>query len=145
LRNASLTSQIYQARFSCIPICSSLQFQEVVCYRFSGHQLLIFKTAIMKLQSYLFVICFISTSHYSYSQDKGYYSIGSNKEKLKIAHESTQQDSFVRAEKGYYRMDQHSKKLRKSVGDNDAPYRRTPLVNKGYYSIGNNREKLSRN
>jgi len=99
----------------------------------------------MKLQVYLFVICFISISHYSYSQAKGYYSIGNNFEKLKVTYENVQQDSFVLAEKGYYNMSKHRKKLRKSLGDDNNRYRRIPSVNKGYYSIGNNKEKIGSN
>lgn len=99
----------------------------------------------MKLQSYLFIFCFVSISKYSYSQDKGYYSIGNNKEKLETKSGNAVPDSFVRAEKGYYNMEPNRRKLKKSVGVQKAGYRRIPWVNKGYYSIGNNREKLSEN
>ena len=99
----------------------------------------------MKVQTFLLIACLISISHYTYSQEKGYYSIGNNKNKLKTNSENTAGDSFIRADKGYYSMEPNRTKLGKRVGVQHANYRRIPLVNKGYYSIGNNREKLSAN
>lgn len=98
----------------------------------------------MKLQHILFTFCITSTSLVTYSQQKGYYSIGNNRDKLHINVDAQQQDSFVHAEKGFYSIGANSNKLKKSLASNDTGYRRTPPVTKGYYSIGNNNEKLRR-
>ena len=96
----------------------------------------------MKLQILFMTLCFISISLISYSQQKGYYSIGNNARKLSIASDGKPADSFLRAEKGYYNIVSNSRKLRRYVYENNLYLRRTPEITKGYYSIGRNAEKL---
>ncbi len=94
----------------------------------------------MKLHHILFMICFISISFIGYSQDKGYYSIGNNVEKLKIKNDGNPVDSFSIAEKGYYNMEPNRRKLKKSLKEEKVG--RKPKVKKGYYSIGSNADQL---
>lgn len=98
----------------------------------------------MKWPYILFIFCLTTISATVYSQEKGYYSIGNNRDKLHMKMDAQQEDSFVRAEKGYYSIKANRKKLKKSLASNDSGYRRIPPVTKGYYSIGNNSEKLRR-
>ena len=78
------------------------------------------------------------------AQEKGYYSIGNNAEKLKIRSGQKPADSFFRAEKGYYSMETNRKKLRRSTEKDTLYLKRVPVV-KGYYSIGNNAARLEGN
>ena len=96
----------------------------------------------MKLQSFLFVVCFLSITSISYSQEKGYYSIGNNRQKLFIKNDRRPPERFLRVEKGYYHIVPNRTKLRRSLWENVSAYRGVPVVTKGYYSIGNNIQKL---
>ena len=96
----------------------------------------------MKLQILLMTLCFISISVISYSQQKGYYSIGNNARKLIIPADGKPAERFLRAEKGYYNIVSNSRKLRRYIHENNLYLRRTPEITKGYYSIGRNAEKL---
>lgn len=91
----------------------------------------------MNLYKFLCTICFISVNVFAFAQEKGYYSIGKNAEKLKIKGQHAKPDSFFRTEKGYYSMEVNRKKLKRS-SENDTLYQRQfPMVNKGYFSIQN--------
>lgn len=96
----------------------------------------------MKLRILLMTLCFISISVLSYSQQKGYYSIGNNARKLNIAGDRKPADTFIRADKGYYNIVSNNRKLRRYIHENNIYLRRTPEITKGYYSIGRNAEKL---
>ena len=96
----------------------------------------------MKLRSILFTICFISLSGFAYSQDKGYYSIGNNAQKLKVRGDGKPADSFLRAHKGYYDIEPNRRKLRRYVREEQLW--RIPEIKKGYYSIGTNAEQLKK-
>lgn len=96
----------------------------------------------MKLQVLLITLCFILISVIAHSQQKGYYSIGNNAGKLRIAGDRKPADSFVHAQKGYYNIVSNSRKLRRYIIENNVYMRRTPEITKGYYSIGRNAEKL---
>lgn len=76
------------------------------------------------------------------AQEKGYYSIGNNAEKLKMHEGRKPADSFFRAEKGYYSMETNRRKLRRSTENDTLHRKRVPAVKKGYYSIGNNAARL---
>lgn len=78
-------------------------------------------------------------------QEKGYYSIGNNAEKLKLHSNDKAGDSFVRVEKGYYSIESNRKKLKTSTGKDTSNKKRFPVINKGYYSIGNNSARLEGN
>jgi hypothetical protein len=97
----------------------------------------------MNLNKFLFTICLISIAAIASAQDKGYYSIGNNAEKLKIQRDNKPVDSFVRAEKGYYNIQSNSAKLRRSLQEENTRHKRIPVITKGYYSIGNNSRKLT--
>ena len=90
----------------------------------------------------LFTICLISISFFGFSQSKGYYSIGNNAEKLKIKGDKKSLDSFLRVEKGYYHIETNRRKLKRHSRVDSVYSRRIPEIKKGYYSIGNNVEKL---
>jgi hypothetical protein len=100
------------------------------------------KHKIMNLNRVLFTLCFMSITAIATAQEKGYYSIGNNAEKLQIQRDNKPVDGFFRAEKGYYAMDINRRKLRKSIKNNNAVKRRIPEIKKGYYSIGNNAARL---
>ena len=74
----------------------------------------------MSLNRFLFTICFMSITAIATAQEKGYYSIGNNAEKLQIQPENKPVDSFFHAEKGYYAMDINRRKLRKSIKNDNA-------------------------
>lgn len=96
----------------------------------------------MKLNKFLLATCFMSITAVVSAQEKGYYSIGNNAEKLKIRDGGKSADSFFRAEKGYYSMETNRKKLRRSTVKDTLHQNRVPAINKGYYSIGNNAARL---
>lgn len=96
----------------------------------------------MKLNKFLFTTCFMSMCVIALGQEKGYYSIGKNAEKLKTEGETSASDSFIRVEKGYYSMSTNRNKLKRSPEKHTATRTRVPVVSKGYYSIGNNGAKL---
>jgi hypothetical protein len=75
-------------------------------------------------------------------QEKGYYSIGKNAEKLKTSGTQSVADSFVRVEKGYYSMNTNRNKLKRSTEKDTSTRTHVFPVSKGYYSIGNNGAKL---
>ena len=99
----------------------------------------------MNLNRFLLTICFLSIAALASAQDKGYYSIGNNAEKLKIQADNKPVDSFVLAEKGYYNIQTNSTKLRRSIEEDNSRYKKIPVITKGYYSIGNNSRKLREN
>jgi len=96
----------------------------------------------MNLNKFLFTTCFMSITAIATGQEKGYYSIGNNAEKLNIYTNHMRTDSFLRVEKGYYSIQSNQNKLRRSFGkaDTQKPVR---VINKGYYSIGNNAARLN--
>jgi hypothetical protein len=96
----------------------------------------------MKLNRFLLATCFMSITAVVSAQEKGYYSIGNNAEKLKIRDADMSVDSFFRAEKGYYSMETNRKKLRRSSEKDTVHQKRVPAITKGYYSIGNNAARL---
>jgi hypothetical protein len=99
----------------------------------------------MNLNRLLLTVCFTSITAIASAQDKGYYSIGNNAEKLKIQADTKPADSFVRAEKGYYNIQANNTKLRRSLKEDTSGYKKIPVITKGYYSIGNNSRKLREN
>jgi hypothetical protein len=92
----------------------------------------------MKLCIFLFTACFLSIAAAASAQQKGYYSIGNNAEKLKIQPDNKVIDSFFGVNKGYYTVAINRKNLRKSLKEEKVNQRRIPEIKKGYYSIGNN-------
>ena len=96
----------------------------------------------MKLNKILLATCFMSITTVVVAQEKGYYSIGNNAEKLKIRGEHKPADSFVRAGKGYYSIETNSKKLRRTSEKDTVNRKRVPDIRKGYYSIGNNAARV---
>ena len=96
----------------------------------------------MKLRSVLITIFFITISAIAYSQDKGYYSIGNNAQKLKVRSDGKPADTFLRAHKGYYDIEPNRRKLRRYVREEQLW--RIPEIKKGYYSIGTNAEQLKK-
>jgi hypothetical protein len=100
------------------------------------------KKEVMKLNKFLLATCFVSITAAASAQEKGYYSIGNNAEKLRIQDGNNSADSFFRVEKGYYAMETNRKKLRRSTGKDTVHQKRIPAVRKGYYSIGNNAARL---
>jgi hypothetical protein len=96
----------------------------------------------MKLHTLLFTICFILISAIAHSQDKGYYSIGNNAQKLKIRGDGKPADSFLRANKGYYDIEPNRRKLRRYIREEQLW--RIPEIKKGYFSIGTNVEQLKK-
>jgi hypothetical protein len=99
------------------------------------------KKKAMKLDKFLLAISLMSITTVS-AQEKGYYSIGNNAEKLKIRGGHRPSDSFFRAEKGYYSMKINSKKLIRPTGKDTGQQKQLPAVRKGYYSIGNDAMRL---
>lgn len=96
----------------------------------------------MKLNKFLFATCFMSITMITSAQEKGYYSIGNNAEKLKIRAEIKAPDSLFQANKGYYSMEVNRNKLRRSTQKDNRHQKRVPAIKKGYYSIGNNETRL---
>ena len=96
----------------------------------------------MNLNKILFTTILLSITAIATAQEKGYYSIGNNGEKLKISADVKAPDSFLHAEKGYYAMEINRRKLKKSSNKNAQAD--VPEVKKGYYSIGNNSLRLKK-
>ena len=96
----------------------------------------------MNLNKFLFTTCLMSITTLALGQEKGYYSIANNAEKLNIYADDKRTDSFLRAEKGYYSIESNRNKLKRSL-EKAKKQKRVSVINKGYYSIGNNADRLN--
>lgn len=75
--------------------------------------------------------------------NKGYYSIGDNASKLKYSAQQFEQTTTAPLpNKGYYAVKGKKSRVAKAYSYTNTGAR--PAVTKGYYSIGNNSQKLKR-
>ena len=96
----------------------------------------------MKLNYFLLTTCLMSITAIAIGQEKGYYSIGNNSEKLTIRAGDKRTDTFLCAEKGYYSIQSNRNKLSLSL-EKPNTHKPVRVINKGYYSIGNNAARLN--
>lgn len=74
---------------------------------------------------------------------KGFYSIDNNAKKLMpVTRLAVMDAGFPQVNKGHYALEQNRKQLKKQKSILNTGNSATPVVTKGYYSIGTNAEKL---